>query len=145
MSWDIFIQDLPKDIQTVDEIPEDFQPSSIGSRTDLIKRMRILVPEINFDSSSHAWIEGEQFSISVQIGEEDIVHCIGLFVRGNGDDAARVVSDLMVGLGLRAIDTSSETGLFQPGEEAQANWKRWRDYRDSVIKDKDETPTNNRA
>jgi hypothetical protein len=36
MSWDIFVQDVPASVQSVAEIPDDFQPSPIGSRAEIL-------------------------------------------------------------------------------------------------------------
>ncbi len=43
MSWDISIQDLPKGINTIDEIPGDFAPKTLGKRTDIINRILKLI------------------------------------------------------------------------------------------------------
>jgi len=32
MSWDIFVQDIPPSITSIQDIPDDFQPSVIGAR-----------------------------------------------------------------------------------------------------------------
>lgn len=43
MSWDIFIQDLP-DVTSVEDIPEDFRPGTIGEREVIVARLRNALP-----------------------------------------------------------------------------------------------------
>jgi hypothetical protein len=37
MSWDIFVQDLPRDAQSIEDIPRDFQPKPILPRSRIVE------------------------------------------------------------------------------------------------------------
>ncbi len=48
MSWDILIQDFPSSAATVEKIPQDFNPPSLGSRTELITKIQRVAPFSDF-------------------------------------------------------------------------------------------------
>ena len=52
MSWDIFVQDLPAGISSVDDIPDNFEPGPIGQRSEIIALLLALYPECNFADPS---------------------------------------------------------------------------------------------
>jgi len=131
MSWDIFVQDLPRDAATVADIPHDFKPAPIGKRADIIETIRDVVPSADFSDPSWGQIEGEDWSIEVNIGKNETCNGFALHVRG-GDAAAAVVAAILDHLKLRALD--AQTGeFFVAGPEALASFRQWRAFRDRVI------------
>jgi hypothetical protein len=131
MSWDIFVQDLPRDAATVVDIPPHFEPSPIGKRADIIAKIKEIVPAADFSDPSWGVIEGESWSIEVNIGKSEICKGFALHVRG-GDEAVAVVAAILDHLDLRALD--GQTGeFFTPGPEALDSFRRWRAFRDRVI------------
>lgn len=135
MSWDIFVMDIPSDVRRVEEIPEDFKPAPLMSRGALIERIMAIVPTADFSDPTWGNIEGPDYSIEVNIGEDDPVSSFAFHVRGSGDAAAGVVAAILSDLGLRAVDTAADdtTGGFFDAERALESFRRWRDYRDLVI------------
>jgi hypothetical protein len=132
MSWDIFVQDFPKDAASVADIPDDFLPKDVGDRSEIIAKISEVVPEADFSNPTWGLIDGEDWSIEVNIGDSDTCSGIALHVRG-GDEAIGVVDAVLRALGLRAID--SQTGdFFVAGPEAHASFSKWREYRDSVVR-----------
>lgn len=131
MSWDIYVQDLPQDIQRIDDIPEDFEPKNIGKRSDIIARIKEAAPNADFKDTSWGEIEGPGFSIEIGMGDDEDLECFAFHVRG-GEEAAGVVADILGHLGLRALDTESETGLFD-SDKAAESMAKWRQYRDQII------------
>jgi hypothetical protein len=67
----------------------------------------------------------------VNIGSEEEA-CAGfaLHVRG-GDDAVAAVTTILDSVGIGALDTGSEGGVFI-AEKAVQGLRRWRGYRDAV-------------
>lgn len=130
MSWDVFAQDLPADARTVDDIPGDFVPGSIGARSEIIQKIKEVVPFADFSNPAWGNIEGEGFSIDVSTSDDEDVKCVAFFVRGN-DRAAGIISEILTKLNLRALD--SGTGDFFDHEQATEGLKRWRQYRDQVV------------
>lgn len=48
MSWDIFVQDLPRNVETTDDIPHDFKPQPIGTYEEITRRIKEAVPDVEF-------------------------------------------------------------------------------------------------
>ena len=44
MSWDIFAMDLPPGVKSLDDIPDDYRPGSIGSGSAVIARIKAAIP-----------------------------------------------------------------------------------------------------
>ncbi len=130
MSWDIFIQDLPNDVASVAEIPEDYNPRPIGKRSELIAAIRTAIPQVDFADPSCGHLNLPQCSMDVMIGNEDDVASIALMVHG-GEFAAGVVCAIVGALQLRALD--SETGDFFNPSAAAESYGAWTQYRDTAL------------
>ena len=65
MSWDIFVQDIPDEARAVRDIPDDFEPRPLGSRTEVIRRIPEVVPTADFSDPSWGTVEGPDFSIEL--------------------------------------------------------------------------------
>ena len=131
MSWDIFVQDLPRDARSTADIPADFRPKPIGSRADVIRQINDLIPDADFSDPSWGRIEAEDWSIEVNMGADEECKSFALHVSG-GDAVVGVVGAILKHLNLRALD--SQTGeFFVAGAEALDNFQKWRAYRDQVI------------
>src|SRR2546426_694547 len=120
MSWDIWVQDIPEGTQSPADIPDDFQPKPLGKRSDIITRIREAVPSADFSDPTWGKIDGPGFSIEVGMSGDDL--------------AAHVVADILQHLGFRAFDPSSESGIFCIGADAADGLRRWRAYRNTVLR-----------
>ena len=127
MSWDIFVQDLPRDAATTAEIPDDFKPAPLGPRARIIQKIREVVPTADFSNPAWGTIQGKDWSVEANLGEEEECDSFAFHIRG-GDEAAGAVVAILNHLGLRALD--SQTGeFFVPGPTALASFQKWRAYR----------------
>ena len=133
MSWDIYVQDIPVAAKSISDMPEDFAPRPLGGRAEIITRIREVVPTADFTSPSCGQIDGSGFSIEVSMGDQEEVNSFAFHVRG-GDLAALVVADILRHLGFRAFDPNSPTGMFDLDRDPSAGLRRWRNYRDGVVK-----------
>lgn len=131
MSWDIFVQDLPPGLSTVEDFPDDFVPGSIGRRSEIVAGIQGVVPDVDFTDPTWGRIEGPDYSIEVNLGDEDPVTSFAFHIHG-GEMAAGVVADILDRLQLRAIDPQSDSGLFDEAT-AEESLRRWRAYRDQAI------------
>jgi hypothetical protein len=130
LSWDIFIQDLPQHAKTLDDIPDDFKPAVIGTRSDLIHQIKEFAGSANFGDPSWGSFDGPGFSVDFSMGDEEECTCIALHVYGGGDDAVvAFVAGLLEHLGLRAFDPSSPTGIFAM-DASLGGFERWKSYLD---------------
>ena len=130
MSWDIYIQGFPASAAKVADIPDDFQPRSLGQRADLIAQIREVVPSADFSRPDWGVFEGNGFSIEFSMGAEEICRSITLLVRGGGTPAP-LIGALLDRLRLRGIDC--QTGEFFDAEAAKASFGSWQRYRDQII------------
>lgn len=137
MSWDVFIQDLPKDVKHIREIPDDFEGVPLGPRSEIIRRILELAPEADFSDPSWGHVEADRFSIEVNLGDAEEVGGFALHVRG-GESAIPWIAELLLRNGWRAVDPQSETGLFE-GLASREGFEKWHAFRDRVIGGRSET------
>jgi hypothetical protein len=132
MSWDISIQHLPESATCVDEIPDDFRPSPLGPRSQVISDIQRVIPDVDFTDPSWGMLDRPTFTIEFNMGSEDICDGYMLHVRGGGD-AMRLIDQLLSSLRLRGFDCQS--GDFFRLEEAGGTFQQWQDFRDRVVSD----------
>lgn len=125
MSWDIFIQQFPKDVRRVAEIPDSFQPEPIGRRADVIARIQTALPAVDFSDTTWGILSGNGYEIELGLGDDDPLYSITLHVRGS-DAVLPEITRILEALGLRAID--SWTGEFFDPSVAPHSLARWRSY-----------------
>lgn len=130
MSWDIFVQDLPSDARSTDDIPPDFVPQTIGSRGEIVSRIGDVAPSVDFSDPTWGRIETDSYTIEISISETDPVKNFAFHVRGSSE-AAQVVADILDRLGLLALDPGAPGGIFSR-EAAEGSMTGWRDYRDGA-------------
>ncbi len=130
MSYDIFVQDLPPDAKTVEDIPSDFRPAAIGERWLIIEKIKVVVPGADFSDPAWGRIQGDNWSIEMNMGANE--HCGGfaIHIRG-GAGAFGVVEAILRALKLRALDPQAG-GFFVADQGAIDSFNRWRAYRDQV-------------
>ncbi|HEV2693127.1 MAG TPA: hypothetical protein VG347_09560 [Verrucomicrobiae bacterium] len=121
---------FPATAQKVADIPDDFKPTPLGSRADLISQIRELVPHADFSKPDWGVFDGDGYSIEFQMGSAEICKSMTLLVRGGGSPAA-LVGALLDRLQLRGIDC--QTGEFFDIEAARASFGSWQRYRDQII------------
>jgi hypothetical protein len=135
MSWDIFVQDLPRDAKSVADIAADFKSASIGKRSIVIEKIKEVVPTADFSDPSWGRIDGDGWSIEVNIGTKEDCEGFAFHIRGR-DAAVGAVAAILQHLKLRALD--SQTGdFFVGGAEANDSFRKWRAYRDHVTNSND--------
>lgn len=128
MSYDIFVQDIPESANTIEDIPDDFTPLKIGSRSEIISSILEIVPEADFSDPTWGTIESESFSIEINLGEDEILNSFAFHVRGD-KTALTIISAILNHLDLRAFDSD---GIFNP-KRSPESFKNWKEYRDFII------------
>ena len=131
MSWDVLIHDLPEGVERVADIPDDFRPSKLGSRAELIAAIRDVLPAADFSDPAWGTLEEADYSIEFSVGDDEEVGSIMLHVRG-GDAAAATIDKLLTHLGKRALDCGAGEFFEFDGRSAEG-LRRWRAYRDRVL------------
>jgi len=130
MSFDIFVQDIPAAAKSVDEIPEDFVPKPIGTRSAVVASISKVAPEVKFSSPEWGTIDGDGYWIDVNLGLNDPVTSFAFHLYG-GEGGLFIIANILDELGARAFAPGTESGLFELNRTTKA-FLRWRQYRDQV-------------
>ncbi|MET8040229.1 hypothetical protein ABZU25_05095 [Micromonospora sp. NPDC005215] len=132
MSWDVLIFAAPTHARSVDQIPQDFDPLPLGTGPDIRRCLRENFPDLDLADPAWGRLVGPTWSIEFNIGSDDPVNSIMLYVRGGGDDVLAVVARIVAAIGGRALDIS--TGEFLTGESTQTvGWHGFQQYRDQIL------------
>jgi hypothetical protein len=132
MSWDLFIQDWGS-YKNLDEIPDNYNPSPIGTRTEIIRKIKGLIPEVNFSDPSFGVLDMSEFSIEFNMGEDEEQDSFILHVRGN-EKVVPLIAHILKELELKAADGSDE--LLEDFESLKEAYERWTGYRDEIFDNK---------
>jgi hypothetical protein len=131
MSWDIFVQYIPDSVKSIKEMPADYSPRVIGMRSEIIALIRKIIPEANFSNPEWGLISENNFSIEINMGDNEEVKNFAFHVRGD-DLAVGLIADILHRLGMRAFDSNSKTGIFDPAQSLNS-LRQWQDYRDKIL------------
>ena len=130
MSWDVMLIDMPSDIVTMDDLPKDFSPE-IGPRPHVLSTIATMLPDLDLTDPAWGILDGDDFSIEFNIGDDDPIDVIMLHVRG-GDDAIHVIQHICEHTGWRAFDTSTGD-LVDFAQDPTKGLRQWRAHRDRVV------------
>ena len=133
MSWDVLVHRFPQDIETVEQLPDDFKPPAIGSRAEVARLLRTVFPDANISDLGWLIIDGRGFSIEVRTGTEEPCDGFMLHVRG-GDGALGAVIQLAQLFSARAFDVTSSQFLDRMSDPG-SGFRQWQAYRDKVVGD----------
>lgn len=115
MSRDIFVQDIPRGVSGVDEIPDDWEPQPLPfGHVEVVQAVRDLAPEA--DTTDPEWLHVTLPGVDVEVNATDAspLKSFALHVRATDRLAADAwVRRLLDRLGARAFDPESERGIFQ--------------------------------
>ncbi|MGH7940815.1 MAG: hypothetical protein ACREFR_07090 [Limisphaerales bacterium] len=130
MSWDIFVSNFPAEAKTVDDVPHDFVGKPIGTRHDIIIRIREIIPTAIFPDKSWGQIAGPGVEVEVRLGDHEIVRDFAFHIRGSEASAA-CVADILRHLNLRAVD--AESGEFFDMNRAADGIQKWKECREQIL------------
>jgi len=141
VSWDLYIYNWPKDIKTLEDIPDDWHPPPIAPRSEIISRIKAAVPQADFPDPTTGKIESVRrgltsdppissldYSVEVVLGANDMCCSITLIARGD-ERCVDFVSAIVTNLNLRAFDTGSGD-WFKPGAEAATGFRKWSEWKE---------------
>jgi len=63
---------MPLDVKSVSDIPHDFRPNPLGSRAEVITRIREIFPQADFSDPSWGLFDVAGFSIEFNMGRKEI-------------------------------------------------------------------------
>ncbi len=151
MSWDLSVQDYPKDAASYKDVPADFTPKPFGTRREIIRKIREVVPDADFSGRSCGRIDREDFSVEIWMTPDDEPGVdpdiaaenrqpgwmdadvdedhILLSVRGN-NEAAFVIADILRHLEVRAYDCWKDD-FFDP-DHPLPGLHEWQGYVEKI-------------
>ncbi len=121
---------VPDDLESMDQLPADFDPEVVGTISEVHAALRSAVPDIGLGDPAWGEVMGPTWVIEVNIGTEDPVRSIMLHVRGGGDDVLPVVLTIARALGCGAIDLSTGDVLRTADP---TGWHAFQAYRDQIM------------
>lgn len=133
MSWDVYFLKFPDEVNSVSEIPEDYEPQPLGIYDDIKKLFSEVFPAAEFFRPGYGWgvLDTDEYSIEFSIDEEEPITSIVLQIRG-GETPIDVIKKICQKTAWRAIDTSS--GDFMNFDNnPEVGFNEWKEYRDKVI------------
>jgi len=106
MSWEILVQDLPN-VATLEDVPNDFRPGPIGTRAELIARIKEASPTAE-EQDGWLFVQNADVDLSIQFHMEDpqLVRYLMIHVHGSTNSKAQVAG-IIEKLGLRAVDVDT--------------------------------------
>jgi hypothetical protein len=132
MSWDIYIQDLPR-VASVKDIPEAFRPQPIGDRATFINLIKEVVPFAE-EQDDNFYVNAPDIDLSLSLGREpgtELLNYIVIHVHA-GDHSPACAAAIVKATGLQALDTA--TSEFFNADAPEHGFKQWSVYRDEVLR-----------
>ena len=123
MSSDVIIFNSKIAIQNIDDLPEDFVGSEMGTADEIRRNINAVFPGTDWSDPSWGIFDGDGFSIEFNIGNEAITTDLMLHVRGNGDPVTPIVK-LCRAYSWKGLDTS--TGELLNADNPSS--KGWRSF-----------------
>jgi len=131
MSFDIYVQDIPLDAVSADDIPDNFEAQPLGPRSIILAAIQAAAPNVQWPEPGTGTIQGYNYTIEIELGRNDPVDEFAFFVRGSRDGLT-VIARILDTLGLRAIAPDCDGGIFELGN-AEMAFDRWRGSSDPVL------------
>jgi hypothetical protein len=129
MSWDVL---LMKEKFDLEDVPDDFRPQKLGKRDDIIAKLQLVIPELDYSDKSWGMLDTSEYSIEFNTGRNEEVDSIMLHIRGRGDPLI-IIKLICETFGWAALDCS--TGDFMDLENLSSeSWVKFQEYRDRVLK-----------
>ena len=127
MSWDLFVQDFPQSVESVEQIPDDFSPKPLGRRSEIIAKIESVLTDVDFSNPSWGILDAgaDGYSIEFNMGDEETIDGFAMHVRGSSA-AVESIAKVLSSVGQRAIDSSS--GDFFDQNEAYKNLHSFNEY-----------------
>lgn len=126
MSWDVSLYKFSRNYATLDEIPDNEQPSALGTRGEVQAAIAAVFPGTDWKDPVWGIFESAIGSIEFNVGQEDPVRSITLHVRAQ-DEIVDGILELCSQEGWQAIDLTSSTFLERAASPA-SGLRKWRSY-----------------
>ena len=105
MSWAIYAMRGPGGVRRLEDIPDGYEPPSLGTADDVVKLVREVVPDA--DTSNRSWLvlRSDEYDVEMTIGKGVAVHDVTYYI--DGPRSIPLVMEISNRLGVTAYDTES--------------------------------------
>jgi hypothetical protein len=116
VSRDVFVQDIPADARSTDDITDTWTPDDLPfGPDDVISAVLANAPTANFSDPTWGHIELPGIDIEVNLPDEIPLRSFAFHVRSTDREATnRLLTAILDRLDVRAFDAISEGGIFPP-------------------------------
>ncbi|WP_416968343.1 hypothetical protein [Streptomyces sp. 4F14] len=133
MSWDVYILRFPSELTGTDELPEGWEPPSLGTGREVRAVLARTLPGIVLGEDGWGDFDGPGVSLNLSVsgaGDEPVTS-VALHFYGGGPASAPTALAVAEALTARALDLGS--GDFLTPDTARSALDAWRGYRDHVL------------
>jgi len=124
---------FPRDIKTIEELPDDFKPQAIGSRAQIAQSLQTVFPNANISDLGWLIVDDKEFSIEISVGHKEPCDGFMLHVRG-GEAAVGAVTQIAQLFEARAFDMTS-CQFLDSTPDPGGGFRQWQAYRGKVVGD----------
>jgi hypothetical protein len=117
----------------VGDIPDDFAPKPLGSRSDVLRSLRAALPFADYSDETWVRVDLPDLCMEISVGPDDPVSGIAFHVR-NGALARPAIAEILGQLDARAFDPQADSGIFDLNAAA-SSFARWQQFKLSVVQD----------
>ncbi len=133
MSWAIYAMRGPGGVRRLEDIPDGYQPPSLGTAEAVVDQVRELAPDV--DASKRSWLQlkNADYDIEMSIGKGVEVRDITFYI--DGPRSIPLVMQISSKLGVTPYDTESGNFLTEESrppvpppltaDEIKANKPKW--------------------
>ncbi|MFN3166617.1 MAG: hypothetical protein ACE37H_06085 [Phycisphaeraceae bacterium] len=133
MSWDISIVRFAKVYESIEEIPDDAEPQSLGSIVEIHNKVLKHFPGTDWSDPAWGMFESPFGSIEFNLGDDDPADSMMLHIRASNEIVAPILALCKDGA-YQAIDCSSGA-LLDQADNPTKGLEAWRAYRDQIVED----------
>jgi hypothetical protein len=131
MSWDVWILNTGGKTPPPPEQLQDSDYRPLGPAAEVRQHISALLPGVDWSDPIWGDYEGDGFSIEFNLGKNDPVGAMMLYVRGDGDPISAIVRFIRP-LGWSALDCST-CEFLDLDNPSYTGWKSFQAFRDKVI------------
>jgi hypothetical protein len=126
MCWDVTICKFPREIETIEQLPDNFKPSAIAPRKEIAQLLKRLFPDTDVSDLSWLVIDRQDFKIEINTGHNELCEGLTLHVRGS-DEALGAVTQITRCFEARAFDMTACQFLDRMNNPT-SGLRQWRKY-----------------
>jgi hypothetical protein len=129
MSWDLFVMALPAGILSLKDLPPDYRPPPLGTRSEIIAKISSAFPQTDFSDPSWGTLDVPGCHIEFNMGSDREINNFAMHARGAGKACPDTAAAILTKLNMRAIDPGSESGLFEQDPNLRyKSFEHWQSF-----------------